>query len=588
MEHTVQPITVPTEPESLEQCGLAESTVEHLLLKILYYRGDLYGQDLSVAIGLKFSVIQGIVDTLKLRHHIQVKRSMGVGDVGAYLSLTEAGRARARECLEQNQYAGVAPVPLDQYCELVRRQRPPAGWLTKQALRKALKGMVLTERTLAQVGPAVSSANSLLIYGKPGDGKTYLIESLNNLEAPPVFVPHAIECQGNIIQVFDPIYHQRIDEEQASVLTVATERSYDKRWVKCRRPFIVTGGELTTDMLDLRFNVTSGIYEAPFQMKANNGAYLIDDFGRQRATPAEVLNRWIVPMERRVDYLNFMSGGKMTAPFETFLVFSTNLNPADLGDEAFLRRIQYKMLLRGPSESEFTRIFESYCATRRITCPDGLVERLLAKYYRRTGRPMRRCQPRDVLHHALNLIHFEKLPEQLTDDVMDRAFASCFLEEENDGAPAGGEILPSSVQSASNFWGDRLARIPTAFGSLALVASLRDSGGTYRDVESEREFGEAETQRVLAKLHSQAFADWLRLDAEHQNRDLTCYFSENHQAPVSEQARAEWFVTLVPLSATREERQILAQRLDALPVTKPESVILPEPASETTRLQRIA
>ena len=225
MDTSTNEAVAPKEPETIEECGLPETTVEHLILKILYYRGDLYGQDLSEALGLKFSVIQQIVDTLKLRHHLQVKRSMGVGDVGATLALTEAGRERARECLEQNQYAGAAPVPLEQYAEQVRRQRPAAGWLTLPALRKALRGMVITERTLAQVGPAVASSISLLIYGKPGDGKTFLIESLNNLEGPPVFVPHAIECQGNIIQVFDPIYHQPLEEEPVSVLTVAMERT---------------------------------------------------------------------------------------------------------------------------------------------------------------------------------------------------------------------------------------------------------------------------------------------------------------------------------------------------------------------------
>ena len=447
---TMQP---PREPESIEQTGLPETTIEHLILKILYFRGELYGQDLSNAIGLKFSVIQEVVESLKLTHQIIVKRSMGMGSVGSLLALTEAGRSRAREHLEANQYAGVAPVPVEQYAEVVHRQKHHEGWLTKEALRQALKGMVITERTLAQIGPAVAAAKSLLIYGKPGDGKTFLIESLNNLESSPVYVPHAIECQGNIIQLFDPIYHVPIEEEGPSVLSVSMERGHDQRWIKCKRPFIVSGGELSLDMLDLRFNNTSKVYEAPFQLKANNGIYLIDDFGRQRATPAEVLNRWIVPMERRVDYLSFLTGGKMTAPFETFLVFSTNLNPADLGDEAFLRRIQYKMLLRGPSESEFVQIFERFCAQQQIPCPAGLPQRFIERYYRNTGKTFRRCHPRDVLSHALNLIHFEKLPFDLDDAILNRAFESCFVEEE-EGAPLTQSPWPTQTQVAAPLLAD--------------------------------------------------------------------------------------------------------------------------------------
>src|SRR5580700_9928549 len=444
----------PAEPESLEEAGLGATLLEQLLLKVLYFRGELYGQDLCQSLGLKFSVIQEILETLILQHHVQVKRSLGMGRIASLLTLTESGRSRAREHLEANQYAGPAPVPLAQYAEMVHQQRPSDGWLTREALRQAFGKMVITERLLSQIGPAVSSANSLLLYGKPGDGKTFLVEQLNNLESSPVFLPHAIECQGNVIQVFDPIYHQRIEEEQPSVLTIAVERSYDRRWVKCKRPFIVSGGELSLDMLDLRYNATSKIYEAPFQLKANNGLYLIDDFGRQRATPAEVLNRWIVPMERRVDYLTFLTGGKMTAPFETFLVFSTNLNPADLGDEAFLRRMQYKLLLRSPAENEFIRIFESFCTTRRIPCSRDLIKWFIDKHYKQGKKPFRRCHPRDVLGHALNLIHFEKLPVALTPELLDRAFESCFLQEADERAPAEAPILPVVVKSCADFWGD--------------------------------------------------------------------------------------------------------------------------------------
>jgi len=441
-------VAAPPEPESVEETGLSETTIEHLILKILYFRGELYGQDLSNAIGLKFSVISEIVESLKLSHQVVVKRSIGMGSIGALFALTEAGRARAREHLEANQYSGVAPVPVSQYVEVVRTQKYRDGWLTKEALGKALSGMVISERTLAQVGPAVSSNKSLLIYGKPGDGKTFLIESLANLESSPVYLPHAIECQGNIIQVFDPIYHTPLEDagQEPSVLTVSFERGHDKRWIKCKRPFIVSGGELSLDMLDLRFNSNSKIYEAPFQLKANNGIYLVDDFGRQRATPAEVLNRWIVPMERRVDYLSFLTGGKMTVPFEAFLVFSTNLNPSDLGDEAFLRRIQYKMLLRGPAENEFVQIFERFCAQKNVPCPAGLPQRFIDKYYRATGKAFRRCHPRDVLTHALNLIHFEKLPLELNDAILTRAFESCFVQEDENTPLA--EPAPAAPQTA--------------------------------------------------------------------------------------------------------------------------------------------
>ena len=343
-------------------------------------------------------------------------------------------------------------------------------------------------------------------------------------------------------------------------------------------------------MLDLRYNATSKIYEAPFQMKANNGIYLIDDFGRQRATPAEVLNRWIVPMERRVDYLSFMSGGKMTAPFETFLVFSTNLNPADLGDEAFLRRIQYKMLLRGPAESEFVSV-----SSRGIARPGGLpapprlVGRLLEKHYRRTGKPMRRCHPRDVLHHAINLIHFEKLPEELTDELMDRAFASCFLEEEKDGARSASPVLPAAAQSASDYWGDRLAPIPTAFGNLAVLASLRDAPGRYRDVESDRLFGENETGRVLSKLHSKFFVDWLTMSLERRRSDLMCYFSTEGQSSALARSRHEWIERLIPAGAKQQERDLFMHDLDLLlDVILPEPKLRPEPHQQAPRLERIA
>jgi DNA-binding MarR family transcriptional regulator len=549
-------LLVPQEPESLEETGLPESLIEQLILKVLYFRGEIYGQDLSTAIGLRFSVIDDLLESLKFRHYVQVKRSLGMGSVASVLALTEAGRERAREYLEANQYAGPAPVPLTQYSEMVRRQKPRQGWIGKEALARAFRGMVMTERVLAQVGPAVSASNSLLLYGKPGDGKTFLIESLNNLDTAPIFLPHALECQGNIVQLFDPIYHFPIEEQRSSPMSVAVERSpFDRRWIKCRRPFIVTGGELSLDMLDLQYNHTSKIYEAPFQLKANNGTYLIDDFGRQRATPAEVLNRWIVPMERRVDYLSFLTGGKMSVPFETFLVFSTNLNPDSLGDEAFLRRIQYKILLRGPAENEFVRIFESFCLSHNLACSRETIGRFIERHYRHSGKALRRCHPRDVLTHALNLMQFEKLPLALTDPILDRAFESCFLQEASDTPVAEAALLPVAVQSCADFWDDRLTPITTVFGGLVFAAGRRDRiSGKYQDADSAQAYGEAETHRVLARLHTRAFTEWMGLTPAQQGRDLALYMASKDSNGLKLSAGPRALANqLAPLGASQED-----------------------------------
>jgi DNA-binding MarR family transcriptional regulator len=421
----------PPVPETLEDTGLAASLLQQLILKKMYSKGDMLGRDLSEALGLKFSLIEGIIDFFKQQRLIEAKKSLGMGNSTVSFALTDTGRNHARECMESNQYTGPAPIPLHQYTDVVRKQRRAEGWLTPAALQQAYSRMVMTPRILAQIGPAVSSGNSFLIYGQPGNGKTFLAEALMKVDDSCVYVPYALDCQGTIVQVYDPLYHQPVqDAEEQPVF--ATGPQYDRRWIKCRRPFIVTGGELALEMLDLNYNATSKIYDAPYQLKANNGIYLIDDFGRQQCTPAEILNRWIVPMERRVDYLKFNSGGKITVPFEAFLIFSTNQNPEQLGDEAFLRRIQYKMLLRSPDAQEFTTIFQRFCESKSLRQHDGLIARFIDKHYRAAGRAFRRCHPRDVLSHAIDLIHFEKLPFELTDDLLDRAFDSCFLEETGD------------------------------------------------------------------------------------------------------------------------------------------------------------
>jgi predicted ATPase with chaperone activity len=426
-------VVSPPCPETIAQTGVSESLIEQLILKVLYFRSETLGRDLATAVGLKFSVIESIVELHKRRQLVGVKKSLGMGAVSSVYSLTEAGRQMARQDLDSNQYAGRVPVPLGQYADMVKAQRQGDRWLTPETLAEAFRHMVTTAEIISQVGPAVNAGKSFLIYGQAGNGKTYLAEALFQLDPTPILIPYAIEAQGMIIQLFDPLYHHPIEQEASEgLLALASQSAFDQRWVMVKRPFIVTGGELELSLLELAYNDVSKFYDAPMQLKANNGIYLLDDFGRQKATPAEILNRWIVPMERRVDYLTFKNGTKIHVPFECFLIFSSNLKPHQLGDEAFLRRIQYKMLLRNPGEGEFRQIFDRYCEEKGLPCEPGVYQRFVETHYRATGKKWRRCHPRDVLSHAIDLIHFERRPWLLTDEILDHAFHSCFVSGEEE------------------------------------------------------------------------------------------------------------------------------------------------------------
>ncbi|HML18717.1 MAG TPA: hypothetical protein VK419_16915 [Bryobacteraceae bacterium] len=419
---------VPPVPETIADTGIPQAIIEHLILKYLYFRGELVGRDLGNLMGLQFSLIDDILEMLKRQHFVAVKKSLGIGNMSGVFMLTESGRNLAREYLENNQYAGPAPVPLYQYADMVRLQKLKENWLSPELLQQAFQHLVVEPDILAQIGPAVNSSKSFLIYGQPGNGKTALAEALFRVDTEPIYMPYALECQGNIIQIYDPIYHHKIEDEESVLTALSSGVRHDQRWFRSKRPFIITGGELVFDMLDLSFNKHSKVYDAPFQLKANNGIYLIDDFGRQKASPAEILNRWIVPMERHIDYLSFQAGGKMTVPFEAFLIFSTNLRPESLGDEAFLRRIQYKMFLRSPRAPEFIQIFRRFCESRQLQCAPGLIEHFVQKHYIEGGKRFRRCHPRDVVTHAIDVLNFERRPMELNEEVLDRAFHSCFVE----------------------------------------------------------------------------------------------------------------------------------------------------------------
>jgi len=379
--------------------------------------------------GLSFSVIEDVLSDLRQHQFIDVSRSMGFGLVSSDFTLTEAGRQRARELSKVCQYVGPAPVPLQQYERVVEMQRLNTGWLTPEVLTKAYRHMVIDRESLDQIGPAVNSGKSLLIYGAPGNGKTLIAEALFNLDSTPVFIPYAIEHNGTIVQIFDPRCHRPVEEHDESAALFSVAPAHDGRWVRCKRPFIATGGELTLEMLELSFIESSKVLDAPCHLKANNGIYLVDDFGRQKVSAQELLNRWIVPMENRKDHLGVPAGGKLPVPFEAMLIFSTNLNPEDLGDEAFLRRIQYKMFVRNPDPREFSEIFRSVCAKSGVVCSDEVLTDFIQRHYLDTYKPFRRCHPRDLISHAIDFVRFHGEKPELTKSLLDYAFNSCFLDE---------------------------------------------------------------------------------------------------------------------------------------------------------------
>ena len=417
---------VPLPAASLLQAGVTTSLVEQLVLKNLYFRGEVGGRELARMLGFQFSVIEPVVDGLKRQRLVEVKSSSGFGNVSSQFALSEAGRGRAKDYLETNQFLGPAPVPLKDYVEAVEQQKVKPGWLTKDKLEKAFAGAIVTDEFYSKLGPAVNSFKSLLIYGRPGNGKSYLSEQLANLESDPIYVPYVLEAEGRIIRVFDSLYHEKVDSAEDSAL-MTSEPKFDQRWAKCKRSFLTTGGELGMEMLDLMYIDAAKIYDAPYQLKANNGIYLIDDFGRQQVSPAALLNRWIYPLDRSVDYLSFQTGTKIQVPFECFLIFSSNLNPNDLGDEAFLRRLEYKMFMQNPGEEEFASIFHAYCRRMDIECPVGLLTEIVQEHYNKTGRKFRRCHPRDVVNIATDLIKFERLPYVLDRTIIDRAFELKFV-----------------------------------------------------------------------------------------------------------------------------------------------------------------
>ncbi len=426
-EPTIPPAGfIPPLPRTVQETGLSMGFLTDLALKIMYFEGNLSGLDLAERMSLPYpGVVEQVVEFLKREKLCEVK---GAGTGGTFsqasyqYAIAEKGRAMAREALERSNYAGAAPVPLDTYNKAIRAQPLSQVAVHPRTVRQSLSHLVINETTFGQLGPAVNSGKSIFLFGPPGNGKTAIAESIGRmLFNTAVYIPYAVEIAGQVIKVFDYVNHIPVTQLDGG-------KAVDPRWVLIRRPLIVTGGELTLETLDLVYDETNKFYEAPFQMKANGGMLLIDDFGRQQVRPRDLLNRWIVPLEKRVDFLTLHTGRKIEVPFDVLIVFSTNLAPRDLVDEAFLRRIRHKIEIKNPTFEEFREIFQRVCTDKGIPFSEEGLRYLLQEYYIKPRRPLRSCHPRDLADQVLDIARYMNVQPALTRDLIDRACTAYFVE----------------------------------------------------------------------------------------------------------------------------------------------------------------
>ncbi|MCS7282281.1 MAG: AAA family ATPase [Anaerolineae bacterium] len=414
---------VPRTPRSVQETGLSLGFLIDLALKILYFEGFLSGYELAERMKLPYTgIVDQVIEFLKREKLCEVKGAGGFAESAYQYAISDRGRLMAREALDRSHYAGPAPVPLETYNEAVRKQSLGQVIVHQRTMRQALSHLVISEEVFSKLGPAVNSGKSIFLYGPPGNGKTVIAEAIGRMiMTGTIYIPYAVEVDGQVIKVFDSVNHVVAESPAAG-------RSADPRWVCIRRPMIMVGGELTLETLDLVYDETNKYYEAPFQMKANGGMLLIDDFGRQQVRPRDLLNRWIVPLEKRVDFLTLHTGRKIEVPFDVLIVFATNLAPKDLVDEAFLRRIRHKIEIKNPTFDEYREIFRRVCQAKGVPYDDRGLAYLLQEYYIKPKRPLRACHPRDLVEQLIDIARYLNVPPTLSPELIDRAASAYFVE----------------------------------------------------------------------------------------------------------------------------------------------------------------
>lgn len=411
----------PLQPRNLEEAGLTESLVEGLIAKRLLAYGMESGRTIADNVCLPFGIVEERLQKLRVRQLIALRGAAPLND--HVYALSDQGREFAQHAQDYCAYQGAAPVPLTDYVNSVDAQTIAAECPRQQQLEDACAGISVPPSLFGRLGPAINSGAGLFLYGAPGCGKTTVAERITLCFGQEIWVPRALVVEGDIVKFFDPAYHVPVRHAGGELLK---QDSHDARWVKVRRPTVVVGGELTMDSLEIRHNSFTRVSEAPLQLKSNCGTLLIDDFGRQRMDPFELLNRWIVPLEKRYDFLTLASGKKIQVPFDQLIIFSTNIEPRDLVDEAFLRRIPYKICVQDPDEQEFHHLFALNAPLVGCEYRAEVVEHLLTTSYRPMNRPMRRCHPRDLLLQVHHYCTYNDLPMEMKTEYFDRVVEDYF------------------------------------------------------------------------------------------------------------------------------------------------------------------
>ena len=411
----------PEEPATVDDTGLSDALLDSLVCKYLSVVGTASGRGVAEHLGLPMGVVEPQFHKLKNRQFAAHTGSAPLNDY--YYTLTDQGRQRAQTYLDACGYIGAAPVPLIDYVLSVEAQTIRAEAPKRAQLEEAFHDISVDATVLDELGPAVNSGAGMFLYGAPGNGKTTLAERITRCFGQHIWIPRTLIEDGQLIKLYDPAYHQAVEDSPGSFLK---QNDYDRRWIKIRRPTVVAGGELTMDALEIRHDPRANVSEAPLQLKSNCGSLLIDDFGRQRMEPGELLNRWIVPLEKRYDFLTLASGKKIQVPFEQLILFSTNLEPEDLVDEAFLRRIPYKVNIADPSQDEFHRLFEFYAPKLGFEYRREAVDYLIETHYRSARRGLRRCHPRDLLGQIRNYCVYNEQPIEMLPEHFDRVVKSYF------------------------------------------------------------------------------------------------------------------------------------------------------------------